>query len=177
MITNMKKLILIILFLSLAAFAADYNEVRFTKVCRRCGKISHEIQMYAYNSWTDKERFERVNRKDGWMKVPGKGGKLRKARSKREFADYLRKIAEDELDTLMKCWHGEAYGYVTEEAVKFKKEYEDGRVEEGVEWEDKLDSCWGYVVEKGADIDFPKGEDWTVFDETGDFVGEEYEAA
>ena len=53
MITNMKKLIFIIFFLSLAAFAADYNEVRFTKVCRRCGKISHEIQMYAYNSWTD----------------------------------------------------------------------------------------------------------------------------
>lgn len=49
----MKRLILTTLSLSLTALAADYNEVRFTKVCKRCGKTSHEIQMYAYNSWTD----------------------------------------------------------------------------------------------------------------------------
>lgn len=57
MIASMKRLILITfslsLSLSLMAFAADYKEVRFTKVCKRCGKISNEIQMYAYNSWTD----------------------------------------------------------------------------------------------------------------------------
>ena len=49
----MKKLLIFATLSLLTALAADYKEVRFTKVCKRCGKISHEIQMYAYNSWTD----------------------------------------------------------------------------------------------------------------------------
>ena len=135
-----------------------------------------DVTRGAATIWTDKERFEKMNCKDGWMKVPGKNGKLRKARSKAEFREFLRKIAENELKDLMKCWSGQVYGYVTEEAVKYKKTYEDGTETEGVEWRDAGDSCWGYVVDKAVDIEFPKGADWTVFDETGAFVGEEYEA-
>lgn len=135
-----------------------------------------DVTRQAAVMWTDKKRFEKMN--GPWMEIWDEKAQARRpAKDMDEFREYLRGIAKAELDTLMKCRHGEAYGYVTEEAVRYKKTYEDGRVEEGVDWESGLDSCWGYVVEKGADIDFPKGEDWAVFDETGDFVGEEYEAA
>ena len=40
------------LTLSLVCNASQFNEIHFTKVCKRCHKISNEIQIYAYNEWT-----------------------------------------------------------------------------------------------------------------------------
>ncbi len=48
----MKKLMTIAILLSMGIFAADYQYEKFTKICKRCGKVSHEIQMWAYNEWT-----------------------------------------------------------------------------------------------------------------------------
>lgn len=44
---------MIIVLYSLSTFAAEYQIEKFAKVCKRCCKITYEIQMYAYNEWTD----------------------------------------------------------------------------------------------------------------------------
>ena len=44
---------MIIVLYSLSNFAAEYHIEKFTKVCKRCCRITYEIQMYVYNEWTD----------------------------------------------------------------------------------------------------------------------------
>lgn len=34
------------------AYAAQWKEVEFLKVCKRCGQVSHEVQLYAWNELT-----------------------------------------------------------------------------------------------------------------------------
>lgn len=125
--------------------------------------------------WTDRERWESLC--GDWMEVYDESEKKRRpAKDWDEFVGFARSIAKSELEILQKCWDGEVFGYRTETSyVPYKRLYEDGSTEDEVDWEDGDDSCWGYVVDKVDDIDFPRGDGWEVFDATGRFVGDEYD--
>lgn len=125
--------------------------------------------------WTNKERFCELCGEKNWMHVLD-NGKWRPAKDRDEFEGYLRKEAETLLGEWQKWNDGEVYGYRTEEScVPYKRLYPDGHTEDEVDWEDGDDSCWGFIVDKPGDIDFPRGDGWEVFDASGDFVGKEYE--
>lgn len=125
--------------------------------------------------WTNKERFCRLCGERNWMHVLD-NGKWRPAKDRDEFVQYLRGEAETLLDEWQKWNDGEVYGYRTEESrVPYKRLYPDGYTEDEVEWEDGENSCWGFITDKASDIDFPRGDDWEVFDASGVFVGDEYE--
>ena len=124
--------------------------------------------------WTDKERFERMCCKDGWMTVYDEELKARRpAKDEAEFRKYLWEIAKGELELFQKYLDGECFGYREETRVPFKRVYPDGREFDDCDWEDG-DSCWGYYVDSIDDIDFSKDEDTDVFDATGHFVGDEW---
>ena len=124
--------------------------------------------------WTDKERFERMCCKDGWMTVYDEETKTRRpAKDEAEFRKYLWKIAKSELELFQKYLDGECFWYREETRVPFKRVYPDGREVEDCDWEDG-DSCGGYYVDSIDDIDFSKDEDVDVFDATGRFVGDEW---
>ena len=125
--------------------------------------------------WTNKERFCQLCGEQNWMHVC-ENGKWRPAKDRGEFEAYLRGQAEGLLDEWQKWNDGEVYGYRTEESsVPYKRLYPDGHTEDEVGWEDGEDSCWGSIVDKPGDIDFPRGDGWEVFDASGDFVGDEYD--
>lgn len=124
--------------------------------------------------WTDKERFEAVCCKDGWMTVYDEETKTRRpAKDEAEFRKYLWEIAKDELALFQKYLDGECFGYREENRIPFKKVYPDGREVDDCDWDDG-DSCWGFYVDSIDDIDFSKDEDTDVFDATGRFVGDEW---
>ena len=131
-----------------------------------------DTSLAALVMYTTKERFEKMCAP--WRTVPD-GKDRRPAKDNAEWEAYLRGIAEEELALIQKWIDNDCYWYKTQEAVKFVKKYEDGREEEGVEWEDGADSCGGYYVDKADEIDFPRLADWEAFDRTGKFVGQEYE--
>lgn len=124
--------------------------------------------------WTDKERFERMCCKDGWMTVYDEETKTRRpAKDETEFRKYLWEIAKGELDLFQKYLDGECFGYREETRIPFKKVYPDGHEVEDCDWDDG-ESCWGFYVDSIDDIDFSKEEDMDVFDATGHFVGDEW---
>jgi len=124
--------------------------------------------------WTDKERFERMCCKDGWMTVYDEETKTRRpAKDEAEFRKYLWEIAKGELELFQKYLDGECFGYREETRIPFKKVYPDGREVDDCDWDDG-DSCWGFYVDSIDDIDFSKDEDTDVFDATGHFVGDEW---
>ena len=127
--------------------------------------------------WTNKKRFCQLCGEQNWMHVFDKESKTwRPAKDRDEFVQYLRKEAEVLLDEWQKWNDGEVYGYRTEESyIPYKRLYPDGHTEDEVDWKDGDDSCWGFIVDKPGDIDFPRGDGWEVFDASGDFVGDEYE--
>lgn len=127
--------------------------------------------------WTDKERFCQLCGEKNWMHVFDEKSKTwRPAKDRDEFESYLREQAEGLLEEWQKWSDGEVYGYRTEKScVPYKRLYPDGHTEDEVAWEDGEDSCWGFIVDKPDDIDFPRGDGWEVFDDSGDFVGDEYE--
>jgi len=127
--------------------------------------------------WTNKKRFCELCGEENWMRVFDEKSKTwRPAKDRDEFEAYLRGQAEGLLEEWQKWNDGEVYGYRTEESsVPYKRLYPDGRTEDEVSWEDGEDSCWGFIVDKPGDIDFPRGDGWEVFDASGDFVGDEYE--
>lgn len=126
--------------------------------------------------WTDKERFEEMCGANRWGQIFDRLTlDWRPAASRAEFEAYLWREAE----CLLKYWQtwndGHVFGYRTETSyVPYKRLYEDGRVEDAVDWEDGEDSCWGFITEDVNDIEFPRGNGWEVFDATGAFVGKEY---
>lgn len=125
--------------------------------------------------WTTQERYERLCNK--WMMVYDKSiDKFRLAKTEKEFKDYLWDMAKGELEGFQMWMDGEVFGFYTEMAQSYKKVYPDGREVDGVEWIDGDDSCWGFITDKIDDIDFPVGDDWKVFDDTGwgKFVGDKY---
>lgn len=125
--------------------------------------------------WTDKKRFCGLCGERNWMHVL-ENGKWRPAKDRDEFKDYLRRRAENLLDEWQKWNDGEVYGYRTKKScIPYKRLYPDGHTEDEVDWDDGDDSCWGFIVDKPGDIDFPRGDGWEVFDASGDFVGDEYE--
>jgi hypothetical protein len=126
--------------------------------------------------WTNKERFCQLCGAQNWMRVYDEGSRTwRPAKNRDEFESYLRGSAERLLAEWQKWNDGEVYGYRTETSyVPYKKLYPDGTQEDAVEWKDGGDSCWGFIVDKPDDIDFPRGGGWEVFDASGDFVGDEY---
>lgn len=124
--------------------------------------------------WTDKERFEKMCCKDGWMTVYDEETKTRRpAKDETEFKKYLWEIAKGELELFQKYLDGECFGYREETRIPFKKVYPDGHEVEDCDWEDG-ESCWGFYVDSIDDIDFSKDEDMDVFDATGHFVGDEW---
>ncbi len=124
--------------------------------------------------WTDKERFERMCCKDGWMTVYDEETKTwRPAKDEAEFRKYLWEIAKSELELFQKYLDGECFWYREETRVPFKRVYPDGREIDDCDWEDG-DSCGGYYVNSIDDIEFSKDEDTDVFDATGHFVGDEW---
>ena len=127
--------------------------------------------------WTNKERFCQLCGEKNWMHVyDGKTETWRPAKDRDEFVQYLCKQAEGLLEIWQKWSDGEVYGYRTETScVPYKRLYPDGHTEDEVVWEDGDDSCWGFLVDKPGDIDFPRGDGWEVFDATGRFVGDEYD--
>ena len=128
--------------------------------------------------WTDKERFERMQGDGSWMTLyDEETGKWRQAKDEAEFRDYLYKVAEEELNLLQDYIDGRCFRYDTETKVGFHKTFDDGRAENGFDWEDGEDSCGGFYVKKVGDIDFPKGDGWEVFadDDCSRFVGDEYD--
>ena len=125
--------------------------------------------------WTNKKRFCELCGERNWMHVLD-NGKWRPAKDRDEFEGYLRGQAEELLDEWQKWHDGGVYGYRTEKSfVPYKRLYPDGHTEDEVDWADGADSCWGFIVDKPGDIDFPRGDGWEVFDASGDFVGDEYE--
>lgn len=127
--------------------------------------------------WTNKKRFCELCGEQNWMHVYDKELRgWRPAKDRDEFKSYLRSEAERLLDEWQKWNDGEVYGYRTEESyIPYKRLYPDGHKEDVVDWQDGMDSCWGYIVDKPSDIDFPRGDSWEVFDASGDFIGDEYE--
>ena len=127
--------------------------------------------------WTDKRRFCKLCGEQNWMHVyDDKTRTWRPAKDRDEFKSYLRRQAKDLLEEWQKWNDGEVYGYRTEmSCVPYKRLYPDGHTEDEVDWEDGGESCWGFIVDKPGDIDFPRGDGWEVFDASGDFVGDEYE--
>ena len=127
--------------------------------------------------WTNKKRFCQLCGERNWMHVFDKESMTwRPAKDRDEFKEYLRGEAECLLDEWQKWNDGEVYGYRTEEScIPYKRLYPDGHTEDEVDWEDGENSCWGFIVDKANDIDFPRGDDWEVFDATGQFVGDEYD--
>lgn len=126
--------------------------------------------------WTDKKRFCELCGERNWMHVYDyKTMTWRPAKSRDEFAGYLRGEAKILLEEWQRWYDGEVYGYRTETSyVPYKKLYPDGTQENAVAWEDGEDSCGGFATDKADDIDFPRGDGWEVFDATGRFVGCEY---
>jgi len=125
--------------------------------------------------WTNKKRFCQLCGEQNWMHVC-ENRKWRPAKDRDEFVQYLRKEAEILLKEWQKWSDGKVYGYRTEESyIPYKRLYPDGRTENEVDWKDGDDSCWGYIVDKPGDIEFPRGDGWEVFDASGDFVGDEYD--
>lgn len=125
--------------------------------------------------WTNKKRFCELCGEKNWMHVLD-NGKWRPAKNRDEFEKYLRGQAESLLAEWQKWNDGEVYGFRTEEScVPYRRLYPDGHTEDEVDWEDGDDSCWGFIVDKPGDIDFPRGDGWEVFDASGDFVGDEYD--
>lgn len=127
--------------------------------------------------WTNKERFCELCGEQNWMHVyDEKLEAWRPAKDRDEFVQYLRREAEILLKEWQKWNDGEVYGYRTETScIPYKRLYPDGHTEDEVGWDDGDASCWGYIVDKPDDIDFPRGDGWEVFDASGDFVGDEYE--
>ncbi len=127
--------------------------------------------------WTDKKRFEEFIGKGKWMHVYDKESKSwRQAKNEDEFRNYLWGEAESLLDEWQMWNDGYVYGFRTEiSSIPYKRLYPDGHTEDGVEWEDGIDSCWGFITDNADDIDFPRGDGWEVFDASGMFVGDEYE--
>ena len=127
--------------------------------------------------WTDRKRFCEFCGEENWMCVFDEKSKTwRPAKDRDEFVQYLRGRAESMLEDWQKWNDGEVYGYRTEmSCVPYKRLYPDGHTEDEVDWEDGDDSCWGFIVDKPDDIDFPRGDGWEVFDASGDFGGKEYE--
>lgn len=124
--------------------------------------------------WTDKERFERMCCRDGWMTVYDEETKTRRpAKDEAEFKKCLWEIAKGELELFQKYLDGECFGFREETRIPFKRVYPDGREFDDCDWEDG-DSCWGYYVDSIDDIEFTKDEDVDVFDATGHFVGDEW---
>ena len=126
--------------------------------------------------WTNKKRFCQLCGEQNWMRVYDRKLRAwRPAKDRDEFESYLRSEAESLLEEWQKWNDGEVYGYRTEESrIPYKRLYPDGHTEDEVDWEDG-DSCWGFIVDKPDDIDFPRGDGWEVFDATGQFVGDEYD--
>lgn len=126
--------------------------------------------------WTNKKRFCELCGERNWMHVyDDKTRTWRPAKDRNEFVEYLREGAKSVLKEWQKWSDGDVYGYVTETSyVPYKRLYPDGHTEDAVAWKDGDDSCWGYIVDKPDDIDFPRGDGWEVFDASGDFVGHEY---
>lgn len=125
--------------------------------------------------WTNKKRFCELCGEENWMHVLD-NGKWRPAKDRDEFEKYLRGRAESLLAEWQKWSDGEVYGFRTEEScVPYRRLYPDGHTEDEVDWEDGDDSCWGFIVDKPGDIDFPRGDGWEVFDASGDFIGDEYD--
>lgn len=127
--------------------------------------------------WTNKERFCQLCGEKKWMHVYDRESRSwLPAKGRDEFVEYLRKEAEIQLNEWQKWNDGEVYGYRTETScVPYKRLYPDGHTEDAVDWDDGEDSCWGFIVDKPGDIDFPRGDGWEVFDESGDFAGKEYD--
>ena len=124
--------------------------------------------------WTDKNRFERMWCKDGWMTVYDEETKTRRpAKDEMEFRKYLWEIARGELELFQKYLDGECFWYREETRVPFKRVYPDGHEVDDCDWEDG-DSCGGFYVDSIDDIDFSKDEDTDLFDATGHFVGDEW---
>lgn len=126
--------------------------------------------------WTDRKRFCEFCGERNWMHVyDDKTAAWRPAKDRDEFVQYLRMMAEGLLEEWQKWNDGEVYGYRTETScVPYKRLYPDGHTEDEVAWDDGDDSCWGFIVDRPDDIDFPRGDGWEVFDASGDFVGREY---
>lgn len=57
--------------------------------------------------WTDRDRFEKICCKDGWMTLPDGDSGRRPAKDFDEFREYLRRMAEGELGELQKAIDGE----------------------------------------------------------------------
>lgn len=124
--------------------------------------------------WTDKERFEKLCCKDGWMTIYDEETESRRpAKDEAEFRQYLWEIAKDELKLFQKYLDGECFRYREEIREPFKKVYPDGTEEDACDWIDD-DSCGGFYADSIDDIDFSKDEDIDVFDDTGRFVGDEW---
>lgn len=125
--------------------------------------------------WTTKERFCKLLGDENWMHIYDRERKVwRLAKTREEFLQYLRDEAKHLLDSWQKWNDGEIYGY--KEAVSYvpyKRLYPDGHTEDEVKWEE--DETFGYIIDNINEIPFPRSEEWQVFDETGDFVGKEYD--
>lgn len=126
--------------------------------------------------WTTKERYE--NLCDKWMMIYDKElGKSRLAETEKEFKDYLWNMAKNQLEEFKMWMDGKVFGFYTEISQPYNKVYPDGREIDCVEWVDGEDSCGGFITDKITDIDFPIGDGWKVFDDTGwnMFVGDKYD--
>ena len=129
--------------------------------------------------WTDRDRFEKVCCKDGWMTLPdGDSGGRRPAKDFDEFREYLRGMAEGELNELQKAKDGEVYGFRTEVRETHEKDPDD-REAPTFEYTDGDDSCWGFFQDDSGFfyLDAPKsyGDDVEWFSEDEFIVGKEYQ--
>ena len=74
----------------------------------------------------------------------GRVGFIYAKRGTEEMTDeQLERCLKGEVDTYDAYISGEVYGFVLERAVPFKKERGDGKVTEGVDWDEEC-SCWGF---------------------------------
>ena len=125
--------------------------------------------------WTNKKQFVRLCGEDSWMKVYDKEKDAWRPATKEEFTARLWNEAKAQLAEWQLWNDGYVFGYRTEISyVPYMRLYDDGHTEEEVDWKDGDESCWGFITDKADDIDFPRGEGWEVFDDTGLFVGDEY---
>ena len=126
--------------------------------------------------WTTKERFCKLIGEDKWMHIYDvERGEWKPAKTREEFLQYLRDEAKRLLDLWQKWSDGEIYGYKEVVSyVPYKRLYPDGHTEDEVKWEEE-DETFGYIINNINEIPFPRSEEWEVFDESGDFVGKEYD--
>ena len=129
--------------------------------------------------YTYKELWERMMGKDTWMKVrvhpESDDDWSRRPATQEEFEEEVERVAGYLVDELNLAEQGSVYGYTTHKRVHYTRIDDDGTKTDCWEVEDGDDSCWGFLTDKVADIDFPRDLPVYVGSDCQWFEGDEYE--